>query len=87
LKGEMSLVGPRPPSAEEFAAFEPWQWSKLAVTPGITCLWQVLGRSEINDFRDWARLDLAYIREWSLWLDLKILARTVPVVLRGKGAY
>lgn len=87
LLGEMSLVGPRPPSAAEFAAFKPWQKGKLAVTPGITCLWQVMGRSEISDFDDWARLDLEYISNWSLWLDLKILFRTVPVVLFGRGAY
>lgn len=87
LKGDMSLVGPRPPSAAEFAAFKPWQRGKLAVTPGITCLWQVMGRSEISDFDEWARLDLEYIANWSLWLDLKILLRTVPVVLFGRGAY
>jgi lipopolysaccharide/colanic/teichoic acid biosynthesis glycosyltransferase len=87
LIGDMSLVGPRPCSAEEFARFEPWQRGKLAVTPGITCLWQVEGRNEIADFEEWARLDLRYIREWSFWLDLKILARTVPAVLKGDGAY
>jgi lipopolysaccharide/colanic/teichoic acid biosynthesis glycosyltransferase len=87
LRGDMSLVGPRPPSPEEFAAFKPWQRGKLAVTPGITCLWQVMGRSEISDFDDWARLDLEYIANWTFWLDLKILARTVPVVVRGRGAY
>lgn len=87
LRGDMSLVGPRPPSPTEFAAFEPWQRGKLAVTPGITCLWQVMGRSEISDFDEWARLDLEYIENWSLWLDLKILLKTVPAVLRGRGAY
>jgi lipopolysaccharide/colanic/teichoic acid biosynthesis glycosyltransferase len=87
LKGDMSLVGPRPPSAEEFLQFEPWQWHKLAVTPGITCLWQVGGRSEINDFAEWAALDLEYIRRWSLWLDAQILLRTVPAVLSARGAY
>jgi len=87
LKGDMSLVGPRPPSAEEFAAFKPWQHGKLAVIPGITCLWQVQGRSEIADFDQWASLDLEYIRNWSLWLDLKILLKTIPVVIAGKGAY
>jgi lipopolysaccharide/colanic/teichoic acid biosynthesis glycosyltransferase len=87
LKGDMSLVGPRPCSADEFAAFEPWQRGKLAVVPGITCLWQVEGRSAIADFEEWARLDLRYIRDWSLWLDLMILLRTVPAVLRGDGAY
>jgi lipopolysaccharide/colanic/teichoic acid biosynthesis glycosyltransferase len=87
LRGDMSLVGPRPPSAEEFAAFEPWQRGKLALTPGITCIWQVSGRSEISDFDTWARLDLEYIANWNLWLDLKILVRTVPVVFGGRGAY
>jgi lipopolysaccharide/colanic/teichoic acid biosynthesis glycosyltransferase len=87
LKGDMSLVGPRPCSAEEFARFEPWQRAKLAVTPGITCLWQVEGRNEITDFEEWARLDLRYIRQWTLRLDLGILARTLPAVLRGRGAY
>jgi lipopolysaccharide/colanic/teichoic acid biosynthesis glycosyltransferase len=87
LKGDMSLVGPRPPSAEEFVQFEPWQWQKLAVTPGITCLWQVGGRSEINDFAEWAALDLEYIRRWNLWLDAQILLRTVPAVLSARGAY
>lgn len=87
LVGDMSLVGPRPPSAEEFAAFAPWQHGKLAVTPGITCVWQVSGRSEISDFDTWARLDLEYIANWNLWLDLKILLQTVPVVFGGRGAY
>jgi lipopolysaccharide/colanic/teichoic acid biosynthesis glycosyltransferase len=87
VKGDMSLVGPRPPSAEEFVQFEPWQWHKLAVTPGITCLWQVSGRSEISDFAQWAALDLEYIRQWNLWLDTQILLRTVPAVLSARGAY
>ena len=87
VKGDMSLVGPRPPGPEEFAAFKPWQWAKLAVTPGITCLWQVNGRTEISEFDEWARLDLQYIQEWNLWLDCRILLLTVPAVLRAKGAY
>jgi lipopolysaccharide/colanic/teichoic acid biosynthesis glycosyltransferase len=87
LKGDMSLVGPRPPFAYEFAHYDPWQRGKLAVTPGITCIWQVNGRSEISDFEQWMELDRTYIQEWSLWLDLKLLARTVPVVLSGHGAY
>lgn len=87
VKGDMSLVGPRPCAPEEFERFTPWQRGKLAVVPGITCLWQVEGRSRISDFEEWIRLDLRYIREWSLGLDLKILARTVPAVLRGEGAY
>jgi len=86
LRGDMSLVGPRPPGPHEYAEFDPRQRLKLAVTPGITCLWQVGGRSAIQDFEEWIRLDLEYIRTWSLWLDLKILVRTVPVVLMGRGA-
>ncbi len=87
IKGDMSLVGPRPPLPEEFASFERWQWAKLAVTPGITCIWQVTGRSEISDFGEWAKLDLAYIEKWSLALDLRLLLRTVPVVISARGAY
>ena len=86
LRGDMSLVGPRPPGPHEYAEFDPHQRLKLAVTPGITCLWQVGGRSAIQDFDEWVRLDMEYIRTWSLWLDLKILVRTVPVVLMGRGA-
>ena len=87
LLGDMSLVGPRPPFAEEFSEFKPWQWAKLSVRPGITCIWQVTGRSDITDFDQWAQLDLEYIRNWSLSLDLKILLQTIPAVLRGRGAY
>lgn len=87
LKGDMSLVGPRPPLRTEWARFAPWQRRKLAVTPGITCLWQITGRADINDFDNWVKLDIEYIERWSLWLDLKILAGTVGAVLRGRGAY
>ena len=87
LVGDMSLVGPRPPFAEEFVQYKSWQWGRLAVTPGITCIWQVTGRSDIRDFDDWATLDAQYIRNWSLLLDLKILLMTIPAVLRGRGAY
>lgn len=85
LKGDMSLVGPRPPLQSEWELFAPWQRRKLAVTPGITCLWQVRGRNRIRDFDEWVRLDLEYIDHWSLWLDLRILARTIPAVLGGTG--
>ena len=87
LKGDMSLVGPRPPIAYECAQYEPWQWGRLAVEPGITCFWQISGRSELRDFDEWVRLDLKYIEQWSLWQDFKVLLRTVPVVIRGHGAY
>jgi lipopolysaccharide/colanic/teichoic acid biosynthesis glycosyltransferase len=83
----MSLVGPRPPLAEEFVRYEPWQWGRLAVTPGITCIWQVSGRSDISDFDEWATLDMRYIRNWNLGLDCRILMQTIPAVLQGKGAY
>ena len=87
LKGDMSLVGPRPPLPEEFERYEAWHRGKLAATQGITCYWQINGRSDIDDFDEWMRLDLRYIRDWSLWTDAKILARTIPAVLRGHGAY
>lgn len=87
VRGDMSLVGPRPPLPDEYRAFKPWQRAKLAVCPGITCYWQIQGRSEISDFDEWARLDLKYIEEWNLWTDLKILLKTIPAVLRGHGAY
>lgn len=87
VKGDMSLVGPRPPLPEEYAEFEPWQRGKLSVIPGITCFWQVRGRSEIVDFDTWAKMDLQYIEEWNLWTDLKVLVQTIPAVLLGTGAY
>ncbi len=85
LVGDMSLVGPRPPLRSEWARFAPWQRRKLSVTPGITCLWQVAGRNAITDFDEWVRLDLAYIDRWSPWLDMEILIRTIPAVVRGTG--
>ncbi len=87
LKGDMSLVGPRPPFQEEADRYEFWQRRKLSIKPGITCLWQVNGRNEIHSFDEWARLDLQYIESASLWLDCKILLKTIPAVLRGRGAY
>jgi len=85
LRGDMSLVGPRPPVPTEVAAYETFERRRLSMRPGLTCLWQVSGRNEIG-FDDWVRLDLEYIDTWSLALDLRILARTVPAVLRGTGA-
>ncbi len=87
LRGEMSLVGPRPLPLDEVRRFDDLAHRRrLSVKPGLTCLWQVSGRNQVNDFRDWVRLDLEYIDNWSLWLDFKILARTVPVVIMGTGA-
>lgn len=85
LKGDMSLVGPRPPLTTEIDRFEQWHGKKLRIKPGITCLWQVNGRNEIQDFDAWVRLDLEYIENWSLWLDTKILLKTISTVLRGTG--
>jgi exopolysaccharide biosynthesis polyprenyl glycosylphosphotransferase len=87
LCGEMSLVGPRPLPVDEVKRFNDLAHRRrLSVKPGLTCLWQISGRNQINDFKDWVRLDLEYIDNWSLWLDLKILLRTIPVVLKGTGA-
>ena len=87
LRGEMSLVGPRPLPVDEVERFDdPSHRRRLSVKPGITCLWQVSGRSQVTDFKDWVRLDLEYIDNWSLWLDVKILCRTLPVVIVGTGA-
>jgi len=87
LHGEMSLVGPRPLPVDEVRRFNDLAHRRrLSVKPGLTCLWQVSGRNKITDFRDWVRLDLQYIDNWSIWLDLAILVRTVPVVLMGTGA-
>jgi exopolysaccharide biosynthesis polyprenyl glycosylphosphotransferase len=84
--GNMSLVGPRPLPVRDYEGFsEDWQRRRFSIRPGITCLWQVRGRSDIP-FDKWMELDLQYMDEWSLWLDLKILARTVPAVLKGSGA-
>lgn len=85
LRGDMSLVGPRPPLPTEVARYNRWQRRKLSVKPGLTCLWQINGRNQI-DFDDWMKLDLDYIDNWSLWLDTKILLKTVPAVFKGDGA-
>jgi exopolysaccharide biosynthesis polyprenyl glycosylphosphotransferase len=86
LKGDMSLVGPRAMSLRDYQLFDQdWQRRRFSVKPGITCLWQVRGRNSVP-FETWMELDMQYIDKWSLWLDLKILAQTVPAVLRGTGA-
>ena len=86
LRGDMSLVGPRPPLPEEVAAYEEWHRKRLAVSPGITGMWQVKGRSDLP-FDEMVWLDNAYVDSWSLWLDFSILLRTVPAVLSRRGAY
>ena len=86
LKGEMSLVGPRPLPVEDTRYYADWQWDRLAVLPGLTGLWQVSGRSHLSG-DDMVRLDLSYIREWRLTADLAILVRTVGAVWRRDGAY
>jgi len=87
LRGEMSLVGPRPLPVDEVKRFNDLAHRRrLSVKPGLTCLWQVQGRNKISDFKEWVRLDLEYIDNWSIWLDLAILIRTVPAVFTGTGA-
>jgi lipopolysaccharide/colanic/teichoic acid biosynthesis glycosyltransferase len=85
LKGDMSLVGPRPPLVNEYETFTPYQKQKMAILPGLTCLWQVSGRNKISDYNEWVGLDLEYIRTWSVLLDIRILLKTVVEVLRGSG--
>jgi exopolysaccharide biosynthesis polyprenyl glycosylphosphotransferase len=86
LKGDISLVGPRPMAVRDYEGFnEDWQRRRFSVRPGITCLWQVLGRNSIP-FEQWMELDLQYIDRWSLWLDFQILMKTIPAVLKGSGA-
>jgi exopolysaccharide biosynthesis polyprenyl glycosylphosphotransferase len=87
LRSEMSLVGPRPLPVDEVRRFDDLSHRRrLSVKPGLTCLWQVSGRNNVRSFNDWVRLDLEYIDNWSLWLDFKILLRTIPTVLSGAGA-
>lgn len=85
LRGDMSLVGPRPPIPEEVAQYQRWQRRRLAMKPGLTCLWQISGRNDL-DFNRWMELDLEYIDSWTPSLDLKILWKTIPAVLTGRGA-
>jgi lipopolysaccharide/colanic/teichoic acid biosynthesis glycosyltransferase len=86
LRGEMSLVGPRPLPLRDFELLDSWHRGRYRVLPGITGLWQVSGRSEL-DFDDLVRLDFYYVENWSVWLDIEIIARTPLAVLRGRGAY
>jgi exopolysaccharide biosynthesis polyprenyl glycosylphosphotransferase len=86
LNGDMSIVGPRPPLPEEVTQYKRWQRRRLSMKPGLTCLWQIRGRSHIVDFNKWMELDLQYIDNWSLQLDFEIFLKTIPVVLLGKGA-
>ncbi|MDO9695349.1 MAG: sugar transferase [Candidatus Latescibacteria bacterium] len=86
LRGEMSLVGPRPPIAYELDLYQPWHHERLRITPGLTGLWQVSGRSNVP-FEEMVRLDIHYINSWSLGQDVRIMFKTVPVVLRGTGGY
>jgi lipopolysaccharide/colanic/teichoic acid biosynthesis glycosyltransferase len=88
LQGDMSLVGPRPLPVYEIQRIQKdAQRRRLSVKPGLTCLWQISGRNRIASFDDWVALDLKYIDNWSLWLDMQILVRTIPAVLRGAGAH
>lgn len=86
LKGDMSLVGPRPPLPREVKQYDQWQRRRLSMRPGITCLWQISGRNDIKDFNQWAKLDMEYIDHWSPGLDMVILVKTIPVVLFARGA-
>jgi exopolysaccharide biosynthesis polyprenyl glycosylphosphotransferase len=86
LRGEMSLVGPRPPLLEEYVTYSQRERERLSVKPGLTCIWQVSGRSDL-DFRTWVEMDLEYIANWSLRRDVRILLLTIPAVFSGRGAY
>jgi lipopolysaccharide/colanic/teichoic acid biosynthesis glycosyltransferase len=87
LKGEMSLVGTRPPTPEEVRTYKNWHHRRISIRPGITGLWQVSGRNKIKDFDEIVRLDLKYIDTWSIWLDIQVIARTVWVIFKRDGAY
>jgi len=86
LRGDMSLVGPRPPLPKEVDELAPWHRRKLSVKGGLTCIWQATGRNDITDVDEWMRMDLEYIDNWSLWLDVKLLFKTVESVVKGRGA-
>jgi exopolysaccharide biosynthesis polyprenyl glycosylphosphotransferase len=86
VKGDMSVVGPRPPLPSEVEHYQPWHRRRLEVTPGITCLWQISGRSHLS-FNEWMRLDMEYLKQRSIKTDLLILLKTIPAVIARKGAY
>lgn len=86
LKGDMTIVGPRPALPNEVAEYDDFAKQRLLVKPGLTCYWQVMGRSDIS-FEEWMKLDAKYIEEMSLWLDVKLILKTIPAVLKGDGAY
>ena len=86
LRGDMSLVGPRPPLPEEVQQYSAWERQRLTVRPGVTGIWQVSGRSDL-DFETWVAMDIEYIEEWSPSLDFSLMVRTIPAVLSGRGAY
>jgi len=85
INGDMSLVGPRPPLQSEYEQFTDWQKQKLAVKPGITCIWQTSGRNDIRDFNEWVRLDLKYIEKRNFKMDLKIMLDTLKCAVKGTG--
>ena len=85
LKGDMSLIGPRPSFPHELDKFQDWQKRKLSVVPGLSCIWQVSGRNKIDSFDDWVKLDLYYIDNWSLALDIEIFFKTIITVIKGSG--
>ncbi len=86
LAGRMSLVGPRPPIPSEVEEYGDWEFQRLLAKPGLTCIWQVSGRSDV-DFNTWVEMDLEYIQNWGLGLELKLLAQTMPAVWSGRGAH
>ena len=86
LKGDMSLIGTRPPTLNEYEKYELHHFKRLAMKPGITGMWQVSGRSNITDFEEVVALDLSYIKNWSVWLDIKIFLKTIKVVLVKEGS-
>ena len=86
FRGDISIVGPRPPIPHEVEKYDHWQRRRLSMKPGITCLWQINGRNKITDFDEWMNLDLKYIDNWSLLLDFKIMIKTLPAVFFCRGA-